>query len=151
MNSLLRKLPALAAATGAAMAAPAAGASAAAPEVVRAAAAFFPRSIYSSSVARGTIADGHGHVTGIEREELEFEAEKGVNPFAEEWSTGPLGTLEKPKEVPSYYDERIVGVVDPDDDSHLIWGTVKAGESPKQIIEGGEFFVLKKLEGGPAH
>jgi hypothetical protein len=66
-------------------------------------------------------------------------------------STGPLGTLEKPKEVPSYYNERIVGVVDPDDDSHLIWSTVKAGEAPKQIIEGGEYFVLKKLEGGPSH
>lgn len=30
------------------------------------------------------------------------------------------------------------------------WGTIKKGEGPKQIVEGGEFFVLKHIpeEGG---
>lgn len=66
-------------------------------------------------------------------------------------ATAPFGTLEAPKEVPSLFSERIVGVVDPDDDSHVLWATIKEGEPPKQIMEGGEYFVLKKLPGGHAH
>jgi hypothetical protein len=33
---------------------------------------------------------------------------------------GPFGTAEKPVEVPSMFDHRVVGVPDPDDDS-LVW------------------------------
>ncbi len=33
---------------------------------------------------------------------------------------------------------------DPDDDSLVWWGIIEAGEPPKQIIEGGEYFVLVK-------
>jgi len=32
----------------------------------------------------------------------------------------PFGTAEKPVEVPSMFDHRVIGVPDPDDDS-LIW------------------------------
>mmetsp|Transcript_21574 Transcript_21574/g.51503 ORF Transcript_21574/g.51503 Transcript_21574/m.51503 type:complete len:94 (+) Transcript_21574:108-389(+) len=32
-----------------------------------------------------SIAGDGGHLTGIEKEELEYEAEKGASPFAEEW------------------------------------------------------------------
>ena len=33
---------------------------------------------------------------------------------------------------------------DPDDDSLVWWGIIESGEPPKQIIEGGEYFVLTK-------
>lgn len=58
--------------------------------------------------------------------------------------SSPFGTIEKPVQVASSNTERIVGVPDPDDDSIIIWGIVKEGEPPRQIVEGGEYFVLKK-------
>jgi cytochrome c oxidase subunit 5b len=36
-------------------------------------------------------------------------------------------------------------VPDPYDDSIIWWGTVREGEPPKQLVEGGEYFVLKKI------
>ena len=34
-------------------------------------------------------------------------------------------------------------VTDPEDESLLVWGILKAGEPPRQLIEGGEYYVLK--------
>jgi hypothetical protein len=31
------------------------------------------------------------------------------------------------------------------------WGVIKEGEAPKQIIEDGEFFVLKRLPSTGGH
>lgn len=45
--------------------------------------------------------------------------------------------------VESAFEERIVGVPDPEDDCLVIWDLIKADEPPKQIVEGGEYFVLK--------
>ena len=45
--------------------------------------------------------------------------------------------------VESAFDERVVGVPDPEDDCLVIWDLIKANEPPKQIVEGGEYFVLK--------
>jgi cytochrome c oxidase subunit 5b len=36
-------------------------------------------------------------------------------------------------------------VTDPEDDTLVIWGIVREGEPPKQLVAGGEFFVLKKV------
>lgn len=44
--------------------------------------------------------------------------------------------------VESAFLERIVGVPDPEDDCLVIWDLIKANEPPKQIVEGGEYFVL---------
>ena len=63
----------------------------------------------------------------------------------------PFGTAEKPVEVPSMFDHRVVGVPDPDDDSLVWWGIIEEGSPPKQIIEDGEYFVLKRVEGGGHH
>ncbi len=63
----------------------------------------------------------------------------------------PFGTPEKPVEVPSMFDHRVVGVPDPDDDSIVWWGIVEEGQPPKQIIEEGEYFILKRVEGGGGH
>jgi cytochrome c oxidase subunit 5b len=48
--------------------------------------------------------------------------------------------------VPALLNERIIGVTDPEDDTLVIWGVIREGEPPKQLVAGGEFFVLKKVE-----
>jgi ABC-type Fe3+ transport system permease subunit len=48
--------------------------------------------------------------------------------------------------VPALLNERIIGVTDPEDDTLVIWGVIREGEAPKQLVAGGEFFVLKKVE-----
>lgn len=47
--------------------------------------------------------------------------------------------------VTSAYEERIVGVPDPEDDCLVVWGLIKANEPPRQLIDGGEYFVLKTV------
>jgi len=41
--------------------------------------------------------------------------------------SAPFGTVEKPVEVPSIFEERIVGVPDPEDDCLITWGIIKEG------------------------
>ena len=64
--------------------------------------------------------------------------------FKEDWLDAPFGTAESPVLVTSDFPERIVGVTDPEDDTIIVWDIIKEGEPPKQIVEGGEFFVLTK-------
>lgn len=56
-----------------------------------------------------------------------------------------FGTEDNPIVVPSLLGERIIGVTDPQDDTLVIWGIVREGEPPKQLVAGGEFFTLKKV------
>ncbi|GAX77221.1 hypothetical protein CEUSTIGMA_g4667.t1 [Chlamydomonas eustigma] len=56
-----------------------------------------------------------------------------------------FGTEEDPVIVPSLEPERIIGVTDPDDENLVVWGILKVEEPPRQFIEGGEFYVLKKV------
>ena len=51
-------------------------------------------------------------------------------------------------EVTSSFSHRVVGVPDPNDDSIIWWAHIKEGEPPRQLVEGGEFFVLKRIPGG---
>merc|ERR1712157_490690 len=51
----------------------------------------------------------------------------------------------KPVVVTSSFSERIVGVTDPEDDSIVVWDFIREGEPPEQIVENGEYFVLKKI------
>lgn len=103
------------------------------------------------------------HATGMEKAEIEG-LNKGVDIFHEDWITKEFaGTPEDPVVVESAFDERIIGVPDPEDDCLVIWDLIKADEPPKQIIEGGEYFVLKtskppawtglpeSFKGGDAH
>jgi cytochrome c oxidase subunit 5b len=57
-----------------------------------------------------------------------------------------FGTEDNPIQVPALLEERIIGVTDPEDDTLVIWGVIREGEPPKQLVAGGEFFVLKKVE-----
>lgn len=56
------------------------------------------------------------------------------------------GTPEDPVVVTSAFHERVVGVPDPEDDCLVVWSLIKSDEPPKQIIPGGEYFVLKHIE-----
>eukprot|EP01025_Chloroclados_australasicus_P008637 TRINITY_DN13125_c0_g2_i1.p3 TRINITY_DN13125_c0_g2~~TRINITY_DN13125_c0_g2_i1.p3 ORF type:complete len:100 (-),score=24.89 TRINITY_DN13125_c0_g2_i1:252-551(-) len=80
-------------------------------------------------------------------EEAELKGlEEGKDIFNEAWITAPFaGTPEDPVVVESAFDERVIGVPDPEDDCIVHWDVVKANEPPKQIIDGGEYFVLKTV------
>lgn len=57
-----------------------------------------------------------------------------------------FGSELQPINVPSLEDERIIGVTDPEDESLIVWGILKAGEPPRQFIEGGEYYVLTVVQ-----
>lgn len=46
----------------------------------------------------------------------------------------------------SAFSERVVGVPDPEDDCLVVWDVIKENEAPKQLVPGGEYFVLKRTE-----
>lgn len=71
--------------------------------------------------------------------------------WREDWLDAPFGTAAAPVAVTSVFSERVVGVPDPADDSIIWWGTIKEGEPPKQLVEGGEYFVLKRIGDGGHH
>lgn len=71
-------------------------------------------------------------------------ADKDV--WDEAWAYEPrFGTETDPIVVPALLSERIIGVTDPDDDTLVVWGVVREGEPPKQLVPGGEFFSLKRV------
>eukprot|EP00890_Picochlorum_soloecismus_P005036 jgi/Picsp_1/5533/NSC_02892-R1_cytochrome c oxidase polypeptide iv len=107
----------------------------------------------SSFASSGAVTDLNAeieHATGLERKQLEAKR-KGIDLFHEAWLDAPFGTETNPVEVTSEFSERIVGVPDPDDDSTVWWGVIEEGQPPKQIVEGGEFFVLKRLPSSGDH
>jgi len=68
----------------------------------------------------------------------------------EAWAYEPrFGTDDNPIAVPSLLSERIIGVTDPEDDTLVIWGIIREGEPPKQLVAGGEFFTLKRVDRVP--
>ena len=71
----------------------------------------------ASHAATVDVTDEIEHATGLERKELESKLLHGKDPFHEAWLDAPFGTETNPVEVTSEYEERIVGVPDPDDDS----------------------------------
>lgn len=56
-----------------------------------------------------------------------------------------FGNETEPIVVPSLEGERIIGVTDPEDDNLVVWGILRDGDPPRQLIEGGEFYMLKKV------
>ena len=87
----------------------------------------------------------HQHVTGLQAAEAKHMLEHGGDPYAEAWVTAEKGTAASPVVVTSAASERIVGVTDTHDDSIVVWDTIRAGEPPRQIVEDGEYFVLKQV------
>ena len=127
-----------------------------APKGAVAAAASF---VASGKAARGFAAAGgppvaegvspleakHAHVTGLQAMEAQHELEHGQDPYTEAWVTAERGTAASPVVVTSAASERIVGVTDTHDDSIVVWDTIRAGDPPRQIVEDGEYFVLKQV------
>merc|ERR1711904_72366 len=107
---------------------------------------------FASSSKGNEILEGLEHATGLEKHEKDGAA-RGIDVFTEgeAWLQAPFGTPEKPVVVTSSFSERIVGVTDPEDDSIVVWDFIRQGEPPKQIIENGEYFVLKKIEDPEDH
>ena len=87
----------------------------------------------------------HEHVTGLQAHEAKHTLEHGQDPYVEAWVTAERGTAASPVVVTSAASERIVGVTDTHDDSIVVWDTIRAGEPPRQIVEDGEYFVLKQI------
>lgn len=56
-----------------------------------------------------------------------------------------FGSEEDPIVVPSLEAERIIGATDPEDDNLVVWGILRAGDPPRQLVEGGEYYVLKEV------
>lgn len=56
-----------------------------------------------------------------------------------------FGTPDDPIVVPSLEPERVIGCTDPEDDNLVIWGILREGEPPKQFVEDGEYYVLKRV------
>lgn len=56
-----------------------------------------------------------------------------------------FGTETEPVCVPSLEAERIIGVTDPEDDNLVVWGILKEGEGPRQFVENGEYYTLKRV------
>lgn len=57
-----------------------------------------------------------------------------------------FGTPEDPILVPSTEPERIIGVVDPEDDCTIIWAMLKESDPPRQLYENGEYFALIRVD-----
>lgn len=57
-----------------------------------------------------------------------------------------FGDEHSPMVVPSVEEDRVIGVTDPEDDTVVIWGILREGDPPKQFIDGGEFYVLKRVD-----
>lgn len=82
------------------------------------------------------------------KEEYKYLLDKDI--WDEAWAHEPrFGTVDSPIVVPSIEPERIIGVTDPDDDTLVIWGILCKDDPPKQLVEGGEFFVLQLVEHVP--
>jgi len=98
-------------------------------------------SLWATTTPTGTAPDS----VKVKDEKFGYLVDKDV--WDEAWAYEPrFGTVDNPIEVPALLNERIIGVTDPEDDTLVIWGVIKEGEPPKQLVAGGEFFVLKKVE-----
>ncbi|KAI8474606.1 MAG: hypothetical protein J3K34DRAFT_407573 [Monoraphidium minutum] len=98
----------------------------------------------SSAWAEAPAKSASEVVKGIDSK-FGYLADKDI--WDEAWAHEPrFGTEDNPIIVPSLLAERIIGVTDPHDDTLVIWGIVREGEPPKQLVAGGEFFTLSRVE-----
>lgn len=93
----------------------------------------------------------HRHKTPKQNSDELLAKASGKDLFHEDWLDAPWGTAEAPVVVTSSFSERVVGVPDSYDDSIIWWGTIREGEGPRQLVEGGEYFVLKRVGDGGGH
>jgi len=91
----------------------------------------------------------YGHVTGLEREEIEAQLE-GKSRFETAPPRGPFGTAEAPAIVESQFDERIVGCSGgyAEEEHDVLWFKLKK-DSRHECHVCGQVFELKVVgEGG---
>lgn len=97
---------------------------------------------YATKAGEGTIPTDMEQATGLERKEVEALVAGVDDPFNMKVQTGPPGTKDKPRLVPSMYEERIVGCICEEDQSYINWMVLKAGTT--QRCDCGHWFQLVK-------
>lgn len=103
------------------------------------------RSLYTTArcAADKGMPDGIEHATGLERRELEAIAAGNDNPFDMRIIKRVSGaTREKPTEVPSAFEKRIVGCICEEGATSINWMWLNRGEAKR--CECGYWFNLVK-------
>ncbi len=101
-----------------------------------------PAAWYAAKASEGTIPTDVEQATGLEKKEVDALVAGLEDPFNMKVQTGPMGTKDKPRLVPSMYEERIVGCICEEDQSYINWMVLKGG--PAQRCECGNWFQLVK-------
>ena len=90
--------------------------------------------------AGDTIPSDVEQATGLEKKELDALLSGVEDPFNLGINKGPWGTKDKPKLVPSFFEERLVGCVCEEDATYINW--MKLQKGPAQRCECGHWFQL---------
>jgi len=90
------------------------------------------------------MADPMEHATGLERKELEAIARGNPDPFMMRVLKRGPGTKDKPCEIPSAYDKRLVGCICHEDAFYVNYMWLYKGESKR--CECGYWFNLVEAE-----
>ncbi|XP_071482246.1 cytochrome c oxidase subunit 5B, mitochondrial-like [Diadema setosum] len=93
----------------------------------------------------GGIPENFEHATGLEKKELERLKAGDSDPFQLNVRRVAAGTKTKPVEVTSAFTKRIVGCICEEEQTHINWMWLYAGEP--QRCECGHWFQLKEVEG----
>ncbi|KAM7451936.1 Cytochrome c oxidase subunit 5B [Porites harrisoni] len=100
------------------------------------------RGISVTSTRLGRIPTDAEQATGLERKEYEAMAAGIEDPFNMKPQRGPPGTKDKPTEVLSIYEDRIIGCVCEPDATSIVWRKLKLNELTR--CDCGHYFILKK-------
>jgi len=80
--------------------------------------------------------------TGLEKKEYDALAAGIEDPFNLKPYTGPPGTKDKPLEVLSIYEDRIIGCICEPDATAVVWRKLKLNEVTR--CDCGHYFVLRR-------
>ncbi|XP_078362414.1 cytochrome c oxidase subunit 5B, mitochondrial-like [Oculina patagonica] len=94
------------------------------------------------SAAGDSIPTDAEQATGLEKKEYDAMAAGIEDPFNLKPYEGPPGTKDKPLEVLSMYDERIIGCVCEPDATTIVWKKLHLNEATR--CDCGHWFVLRR-------
>ncbi len=95
---------------------------------------------YTAKAGEAAIPTDTEQATGLEKKEIDALVAGVEDPFNMKVQTGPVGTKDKPRLVPSMYEERIVGCICEEDQSYINWMVLKSGSAER--CECGHWFQL---------
>ncbi|XP_058964044.1 cytochrome c oxidase subunit 5B, mitochondrial-like [Pocillopora verrucosa] len=113
-------------------------------------------SVTSTRLSNGGIPTDAEQATGLEKKEYDALAAGIDDPFNMKPYEGPPGTKDKPLEVLSMFDERIIGCICEPEATSIVWNKLHLNEVTR--CECGHFFVLRRgnpikieMDHGPGH